>query len=82
MARKASEADLGQAITPSVNGDGHSPSLRPEPEAAGPHVNSPFPPIAEYAFLSDCEVNALVAPDHAPVRVLEKLCGRPLSPSR
>jgi alpha,alpha-trehalase len=23
---------------------------------------SPFPPIAEYAFLSDCEVNALVAP--------------------
>jgi GH15 family glucan-1,4-alpha-glucosidase len=26
---------------------------------AGP---SPFPPIADYAFLSDCEVNALVAP--------------------
>src|SRR5215831_10266289 len=23
---------------------------------------SPFPPIAEYAFLSDCEVTALVAP--------------------
>ena len=23
---------------------------------------SPFPPIAEYAFLSDCEVNALVSP--------------------
>ena len=23
---------------------------------------SPFPPIAEYAFLSDCEVCALVAP--------------------
>jgi GH15 family glucan-1,4-alpha-glucosidase len=23
---------------------------------------SPFPPIADYAFLSDCEVNALVAP--------------------
>src|SRR4051794_12007292 len=24
---------------------------------------SPFPPIAAYAFLSDCEHNALVAPD-------------------
>ena len=23
---------------------------------------SPFPPIADYAFLSDCEVSALVAP--------------------
>src|SRR5437660_4863546 len=23
---------------------------------------SPFPPIADYAFLSDCEVGALVAP--------------------
>ncbi|HET6813937.1 MAG TPA: trehalase-like domain-containing protein, partial [Actinomycetota bacterium] len=31
-----------------------------EPEGVeGP---SPFPPIAEYAFLSDCETNALVAP--------------------
>jgi GH15 family glucan-1,4-alpha-glucosidase len=25
-------------------------------------VSSPFPPIADYGFLSDCEVNALVAP--------------------
>ena len=24
---------------------------------------SPFPPIAEYAFLSDCHTGALVAPD-------------------
>src|SRR5947209_18768821 len=23
---------------------------------------SPFPPIADYAFLSDCEVNCLIAP--------------------
>jgi GH15 family glucan-1,4-alpha-glucosidase len=30
----------------------------PEPFALG----SPFPPIAEYGFLSDCEVTALVAP--------------------
>ena len=62
MARKASEADLGQAISPSVNGDGKGPSMELEPKAAGPRVNSPFPPIAEYAFLSDCEVNCLIAP--------------------
>jgi GH15 family glucan-1,4-alpha-glucosidase len=37
-----------------------------------------FPPIADYAFLSDCEVNALVAPDGA----VEWLClPRPDSPS-
>ncbi|TML13021.1 MAG: glycosyl hydrolase family 15, partial [Actinobacteria bacterium] len=26
---------------------------------------SPFPPIAEYAFLSDCHTGALIAPDGA-----------------
>ncbi len=39
---------------------------------------STFPPIAEYAFLSDCEVSALVAPDGS----VEWLClPRPDSPS-
>ena len=39
---------------------------------------STFPPIASYAFLSDCEVSALVAPDGA----VEWLClPRPDSPS-
>jgi GH15 family glucan-1,4-alpha-glucosidase len=33
---------------------------RPEQSAAAP---SPFPPIANYAFLSDCHTGALVAPD-------------------
>src|ERR1700730_9414135 len=28
----------------------------------GPLGGRPFPPIAEYAFLSDCEATALVAP--------------------
>ena len=36
-------------------------SERP-PSAAAP---SPFPPIADYAFLSDCHTGALVAPDGA-----------------
>ncbi|MBX0300377.1 glycoside hydrolase family 15 protein [Cryobacterium sp. 1639] len=37
-----------------------------------------FPPIADYAFLSDCEVNALIAPDGA----VEWMClPRPDSPS-
>jgi alpha,alpha-trehalase len=39
---------------------------------------SPFPPIREYAFLSDCEANALVAPGGA----VEWMClPRPDSPS-
>ena len=37
-----------------------------------------FPPIADYAFLSDCEVSALVAPDGS----VEWFClPRPDSPS-
>ena len=40
--------------------------------------SSPFPPIGDYAFLSDCEVSALVAPSGA----VEWLClPRPDSPS-
>ncbi len=32
------------------------------PPAKSPYVHSTFPPIADYAFLSDCETTALVAP--------------------
>ncbi len=49
-----------------------SPAPVPAPAAFGPEreagpdlVLSPFPPIAEYAFLSDCETIALVAPSGA-----------------
>jgi len=35
---------------------------RQAPGAAGLPGGSPYPPIAEYAFLSDCESTALVAP--------------------
>ena len=38
-------------------------SKRPEAQSAA--APSPFPPIAEYAFLSDCHTGALVAPDGA-----------------
>jgi GH15 family glucan-1,4-alpha-glucosidase len=36
---------------------------RPETSAQSAAAPSPFPPIADYAFLSDCHTGALVAPD-------------------
>src|SRR4051812_27229190 len=33
------------------------------PEAQSAAMPSPFTPIAEYAFLSDCHTGALIAPD-------------------
>jgi GH15 family glucan-1,4-alpha-glucosidase len=39
------------------------PVLTPQPQSAA--APSPFTPIAEYAFLSDCHTGALVAPDGA-----------------
>ena len=48
------------------------------PVTAAARESSPFPPIAEYAFLSDCNTTALVAPDGA----VEWMClPRPDSPS-
>jgi GH15 family glucan-1,4-alpha-glucosidase len=41
--------------------DGHAEPTMPQ-SAAAP---SPFPPIADYAFLSNCHTGALVAPDGA-----------------
>ena len=39
-----------------------APRQQKEQSAAAP---SPFPPIADYAFLSNCHTGALVAPDGA-----------------
>ncbi|MEU8380541.1 glycoside hydrolase family 15 protein [Streptosporangium sp. NPDC048865] len=36
--------------------------MTPDPAADATPCPSPFPPIADYGFLSDCEVTALVAP--------------------
>src|SRR5580698_7392678 len=48
------------------------------PEPVAESVVSPFPPIADYAFLSDCSTTALIAPDGA----VEWMClPRPDSPS-
>ena len=52
----------------------------PERFASPPQswARSPFPPIADYAFLSDCEAMCLVAPNGA----VEWMClPRPDSPS-
>jgi GH15 family glucan-1,4-alpha-glucosidase len=78
MARKARHADLGRSIPTAVNGDGHAPAAGIGPQFAEPRVTSPFPPIANYAFLSDCEVNCLIAPSGR----VEWMClPRPDSPS-
>ena len=78
MARKARPANLGRSIAPSVNGDGYAPVRDIGPEVAQERLASPFPPIAEYAFLSDCEVNCLIAPTGR----VEWMClPRPDSPS-
>src|SRR3954464_7754286 len=49
--------------TETATSDGQQPIAPPAPQGAAPR--SPFPPIAEYGFLSDCHTSALVAPDGA-----------------
>src|SRR6201986_3838706 len=51
--------------TPGGGQDGESAEAGTGAAGGGSHPapgGSPFPPIADYAFLSDCEVTALVAP--------------------
>jgi len=52
------------AIHDDLSGSAHDPTLPAELPPPGVHLTSggsPFPPIADYGFLSDCEVTALVA---------------------
>jgi GH15 family glucan-1,4-alpha-glucosidase len=56
----AQHTDIGATPRDPVARTGHVPGL----------VGSPFPPIADYGFLSDCETTALVAPNGA----VEWLC--------
>src|SRR6516165_3373131 len=78
MARKARPSNLGQSIAPAANGDGYRAVTDIGPQVTTERAASPFPPIAEYAFLSDCEVNCLIAPSGR----VEWMClPRPDSPS-
>src|SRR5712692_9837099 len=77
MARKARIEDLGKAVDTAVNGGRRAAPAEALAPSMG-HIASAFPPIAEYAFLSDCEVNALIAPSGR----VEWMClPRPDSPS-
>ncbi len=55
--RATGVARTGRITGPSAREKGHSTL----PQSAA--MPSPFPPIADYAFLSDCHTGALVAPD-------------------
>ena len=52
---------------PSAKRDGKGPKdaakRQPAPQLQSAAAPSPFPPIADYAFLSNCHTGALVAPD-------------------
>ena len=60
-AAKASKAKSGAGENGAA-ASGKGPDSTMPQSAAMP---SPFPPIADYAFLSDCHTGALVAPDGA-----------------
>src|SRR3954471_21039522 len=51
------------AIAPPPEPSDADAIAQPGPQSAA--APSPFPPIAEYGFLSDCHTSALVAPDGA-----------------
>jgi GH15 family glucan-1,4-alpha-glucosidase len=48
-----------------VGGRRRSTAASAPPEAQSAAAPSPFPPIADYAFLSNCHTGALIAPDGA-----------------
>ncbi|MGA9876120.1 MAG: glycoside hydrolase family 15 protein [Solirubrobacteraceae bacterium] len=59
--RTTAKTGKGQASTDAKH-DGKTPVPKMPQSAAAP---SPFPPIADYAFLSNCHTGALIAPDGA-----------------
>ena len=60
MTAVAPKSKRARANSRSDGAKAKAPAERPVQSAAAP---SPFPPIADYAFLSDCHTGALVAPD-------------------
>ncbi len=76
-ARRSRLTDVGEAGPPAANGERPRPEEAPVPVATTPPASA-FPPIGDYAFLSDCEVNCLIAPSGR----VEWMClPRPDSPS-
>src|SRR3954447_22415239 len=66
MASRASErADAVTAATSTSTSASTSTSGQVDGAGASAAMPSPFAPIAEFAFLSDCHTGALVAPDGA-----------------
>ena len=54
---------MGAVVSAVTTGDDRRRTERAAPQSAA--APSPFPPIADYAFLSNCHTGALVAPDGA-----------------
>jgi len=62
----AAKSAKGARSAGNARADGRAPASRGAPSAPqSAAAPSPFPPIADYAFLSDCHTGALVAPDGA-----------------
>jgi len=61
LGRDAAETMADRMTAAKTKAPVHEPAEAPQaPSAAAP---SPFPPIADYAFLSNCHTGALLAPD-------------------
>ncbi|MBA4024083.1 MAG: glycosyl hydrolase family 15 [Gordonia sp.] len=74
----SSNTDLTAAGPRTASHGGNSPLNSPSPASAPPVAQNAFPPIGDYAFLSDCECNCLIARNGS----VEWMCvPRPDSPS-
>jgi GH15 family glucan-1,4-alpha-glucosidase len=61
--KKAAAEPRGTAVRPRRSTTATARLARPAVSPSQWDGGSPFPPIAEYAFLSDCHTGALIAPD-------------------
>jgi alpha,alpha-trehalase len=62
---KGASAKPGTRTARAGRGDGKSTATTEQPAPQSAAAPSPFPPIADYAFLSNCHTSALIAPDGA-----------------
>ena len=65
MSAQRAKTPKKDASKKGARSDGAKAAAPAEPEAQSAAAPSPFPPIADYGFLSDCHTGALVAPDGA-----------------